>query len=470
MDEDRQSGLARVHTAVAKPLRGNVVAIAATAAVIVALAIAVASVDRAASPLARCVSLENQGNLGAAIGACTDAVNVGKGSKSAIVAAERLDVLRPRLAAIEYARHAERDKVPDVVTEGWCDRLKERLSDRYLSGELIDQAGKKYSLRHPASHLREVISEHLDNEVVSCKDDAGKPTAGYWQCKWNSTHSNYHQCRRASERRARTFGADTAEAAPQPTSPTVATSAPMVQDILRQWLEAQNRQDFETYRSLYSPAFVGVKRAGEKATEYRRREWLNDRRGMFAKGFTVTADGAQVEVTPHGTIVTFTQEWRSAAYGDRGIKRLILEEDGGRLLITREELLTSERIRTATAGTDAPAGTRSSNATADARVAADIEQQRPEQESHDAQAVLARAVRKVRVSYLWTSEPDSVCTGKGLPPYQKVYEGGTFAEDELVAYADGCQHSMHISVTPGMPKGVEATYFCCPQARKTVGR
>ncbi len=64
------------------------------------------------------------------------------------------------------------------------------------------------------------------------------------------------------------------------------------------------------------------------------------------------------------------------------------------------------------------------------------------------------SIVKVRRRY-WDEETDSECTGKGLPPYRWDYEGGTWAEDEEVAKADGCTklHSVKQLQT-----------YCCPKA------
>lgn len=59
---------------------------------------------------------------------------------------------------------------------------------------------------------------------------------------------------------------------------------------------------------------------------------------------------------------------------------------------------------------------------------------------------------KVKRKY-WDDEPDGECTGKGLPPYRYSYEGGTYAEDEEVAVADGCR-KLHGTV--------ELQVYCCP--------
>jgi hypothetical protein len=81
-----------------------------------------------------------------------------------------------------------------------------------------------------------------------------------------------------------------------------------------------------------------------------------------------------------------------------------------------------------------------------------------EAEAKKAQAeALAAARRKVEVKY-WSFERDGQCTGGGKPPMRKTYEGGTFAEDELVAFADGCVH-----LIDNTREGVLFTQFCCPR-------
>jgi hypothetical protein len=57
-------------------------------------------------------------------------------------------------------------------------------------------------------------------------------------------------------------------------------------------------------------------------------------------------------------------------------------------------------------------------------------------------------------------EPDSGCLSKGLPPYNRSFEGGTFAENEQVAKAEGCVHrwpGAHNQDTP------LANLYCCPR-------
>lgn len=76
----------------------------------------------------------------------------------------------------------------------------------------------------------------------------------------------------------------------------------------------------------------------------------------------------------------------------------------------------------------------------------------------DAQAlVLARARQNVEAKF-WSLDRDGECAGHGWPPYRKSYEGGTFAEDEMVALAAGCVH-----LIPGSQEPELFTIFCCPR-------
>lgn len=72
---------------------------------------------------------------------------------------------------------------------------------------------------------------------------------------------------------------------------------------------------------------------------------------------------------------------------------------------------------------------------------------------------IAKLRQKVTVKW-WGTEKDGTCTGKGLPPYRKDYEGGTFDENEKVAKYDGC-------VSPFQSKDdALRNTFCCPYDRK----
>lgn len=87
---------------------------------------------------------------------------------------------------------------------------------------------------------------------------------------------------------------------------------------------------------------------------------------------------------------------------------------------------------------------------------AEMQRQQAEKAAAEAQAEALRkriSLLELHVTVTTMSDgPDADCTGRALPPYWRLYEGGTFAEDEELARARGCvpKHS-----TP-------TTAFCCP--------
>jgi len=83
-------------------------------------------------------------------------------------------------------------------------------------------------------------------------------------------------------------------------------------------------------------------------------------------------------------------------------------------------------------------------------------------EAESRKASLFLAARKVKVES-WGTEPDGMCAAKGLPPFKKSYEGGTIAEDEMVAVADGCQRLFERRGGDPTPNDM---IFCCPRDRK----
>lgn len=123
--------------------------------------------------------------------------------------------------------------------------------------------------------------------------------------------------------------------------------AAQARGLLHRWLAAQNSGDFDLYQALYAPGFRGVRRSGQRTVRLGQRDWLRDRRRMFAKPQRVAASA--VEVSPHadGTVdLHFTQSYRSGSYEDEGSKHLALIPAGEQLAIFYEELL-SLRARSA---------------------------------------------------------------------------------------------------------------------------
>lgn len=94
-----------------------------------------------------------------------------------------------------------------------------------------------------------------------------------------------------------------------------------------------------------------------------------------------------------------------------------------------------------------------------AKAAADgVARQEAEKQAAEAQRQAAAALRsKVRRGHTFASE-DDICASKGKPPRSYRYTGGTYAENESVAYADGCVAYDDRSV---QVMGHAQNHFCC---------
>lgn len=114
------------------------------------------------------------------------------------------------------------------------------------------------------------------------------------------------------------------------------------QVLLDVWVKAQNQGDFATYKALYAAKMMGIKRVGSRNTSFNREGWLEDREAMFLRPISVTVDTPRFVATPNLVLVSFKQTWQSSTFKDVGDKQLVLVREGGRLLISREEMLSSD--------------------------------------------------------------------------------------------------------------------------------
>ncbi|MET0283751.1 MAG: nuclear transport factor 2 family protein [Polyangiales bacterium] len=144
--------------------------------------------------------------------------------------------------------------------------------------------------------------------------------------------------------------APTPEPAPAPVAPTPPAPAVAaipeadVMALLARWVEAQNSGDFAAYEPLYAARFLGIKRAGERVTNFHRETWLGDRKRMFSKPMKVEASEPFVRATGESAELTFTQHWSSGTFSDVGPKRLLVVREAGALKIAHEELLHSQLV------------------------------------------------------------------------------------------------------------------------------
>jgi ketosteroid isomerase-like protein len=126
--------------------------------------------------------------------------------------------------------------------------------------------------------------------------------------------------------------------------------APEARTLVADWLAAQNRGDFATYEKLYARKLTGVRRSGPRTVQLDRAGWMRDRQRMFQKPMKVAAEDVRIAATPASARVTFTQDWQSGSYHDRGPKQLVIVREDGAPRIAREEMLASEPASAAGAG------------------------------------------------------------------------------------------------------------------------
>lgn len=123
--------------------------------------------------------------------------------------------------------------------------------------------------------------------------------------------------------------------------PTISES--LATELVERWLDAQNDGDFDAYSALYAERLVGLKRVGDKTTEYDRAAWLEDRKRMFRKPMAVAASDLRVVPKGHGEAeLRFRQRWASRSFQDVGEKVLVVQLTDAGLRIGREEMLSSE--------------------------------------------------------------------------------------------------------------------------------
>jgi hypothetical protein len=137
---------------------------------------------------------------------------------------------------------------------------------------------------------------------------------------------------------------------------------------------------------------------------------------------------------------------------------LAMEQKGELVPAARacEAAITTDR--NSKSGVAAAAKLKSLQPALDAQRAADRKAYENSQPSDDGARVAKAASLKSKVRVKsWGAEPDAECSGKGLPPFRKSYEGGTFEEDELVALADGCAHLFQ------RRGNMNDSVFCCPR-------
>jgi hypothetical protein len=119
---------------------------------------------------------------------------------------------------------------------------------------------------------------------------------------------------------------------------------PEAMELVKRWLDAQNRGKLADYQACYAKTLTGIRRSGQQTKEMDCAAWMADRQAMFARPMQVELRFAVASYDSTGVKVRGTQIWASGKYKDRGLKVLHLVREDGQWKIDREELLASQII------------------------------------------------------------------------------------------------------------------------------
>jgi len=124
-----------------------------------------------------------------------------------------------------------------------------------------------------------------------------------------------------------------------------------VKVFIENWANVQTNKALDSYTSLYSSEFQGIKKTKTgKTTFYNYSEWINDRRKMYssAKNLVLSAyDVKVVSFDPNtgNTKVQFTQFYSSENYQDEGLKVMeLIRDHSGSIKILKEEMVYSGEV------------------------------------------------------------------------------------------------------------------------------
>lgn len=133
---------------------------------------------------------------------------------------------------------------------------------------------------------------------------------------------------------------------------------PVVEKLLRNWLDSQNKRDFSAYRQLYDKQFSGVRRTGTKELKFDLNGWLKDRSQMFRQKMWVHISDATLNPNDEfgegdfvfefesldPLVIKFDQTWASDNFRDQGIKTMQLVKRGNEWKIKNESLGESKTL------------------------------------------------------------------------------------------------------------------------------
>ena len=113
-------------------------------------------------------------------------------------------------------------------------------------------------------------------------------------------------------------------------------------ELVGAWVRAQNAGAFADYEKLYAERMLGIKRVGTRETSFDRKGWLEDRKAMFARPFTVEVNDLKVTLAGTTAVARFQQTWSNPRFRDEGPKQLVIVTEGEEIRVSREEMLASD--------------------------------------------------------------------------------------------------------------------------------
>lgn len=118
-----------------------------------------------------------------------------------------------------------------------------------------------------------------------------------------------------------------------------------VRSFLKSWEESWESRDLDAYLSHYSREFVWKRGGFREWKRYKRRVILNKKRiEVRVEDLTVVAFRRGLSPEAEYYVAEFRQTYLSDTYRDRGIKRLYITKEGGKLKILAEEFFREERL------------------------------------------------------------------------------------------------------------------------------
>ncbi len=118
-----------------------------------------------------------------------------------------------------------------------------------------------------------------------------------------------------------------------------------VREFLRSWESSWEQQDLKAYLSHYSKNFRWKRGGFREWKRYKRRVVLNKKRiEVDVEDLTIVAFRRGLSEEVEYYLAEFRQTYRSDTYSDKGVKRLYIVRERGKLKILAEEFFREERL------------------------------------------------------------------------------------------------------------------------------